>query len=242
MIFNEYKNDIKNLNNTIQKDEFVTFKEYYYLINKNWIEECKKNNKILEIKVEYKISNDISYPYNFLIINEKIFNIFNEKEIFNKNNRLLISLIKNYIIIEDKDNKTNNILFFVCPLNEDISLFNVDFIFSFSSEQDNNLCHNTVKEIMQKERFKNKIQNKCISLFIEKDNKIGFYICYPSHSPINHNQNKKIVTYFDINKIYQNFLDSINNLISNNIKIIYPIFIIRSHIFEKLLKEINFDD
>ena len=241
-LFNDYKNDIKNLNNIIQKDEYDTFKEYYYLINNNWIEECKKNNKILEIQIQYKISNDITYPYNFLLINEKIFNIYKVIEMINKNNRLLISLIKGYIIIEDKDNKTNNILFFLCPLNENIYIFNIEFIFSFSSEKDKYICYNKIKEIIKNRRFKNKIKNKCITLFHEQSNKIGFYICYPSHSPNNHNHNRRIFTYYEINKIYKEFLDSINNLIFNKIKIIYPIFIVKGYSFEKLLKEIHFDD
>jgi hypothetical protein len=121
--------------------KYNTFKEKYYLVNKNWIENCMLNKKLLEVKIKYNISNEILYPTDFGIINEEILNKLLLKDPQFELKSFLLLLIKGYIIIKDINKKTKNILFFVCPLKENSNNFNVDYIFSFK-QQENDLCYN----------------------------------------------------------------------------------------------------
>ena len=252
-LFFDHKNDMLNLIDIMKTIEDKKSIDYYYIINKNWKEIIKNNFSETEIKAKYKISKkDVSYPYNFEIISQKICNKYidiSKKEI----KPFLITLIKDYIIIEEI--MENNYLFFVCPLTENCYIFNVDFIFSFLDEEEKDNCYDRIKTFILNKRFMEKEKNKLTYIYKQNENNniIGFYICFPSNF-INKN-NDKTFTYFDLNKIYDNFLLSLKNIKQikseeiedSNIQLQYnniinPIFIIRQKHFQELLKEIHFEE
>ena len=263
LIFEEQKNDFQKLYNLMNDTEYEynTFKESYYLVNKNWIENCTQNKKLLEVKIKYNISNEILYPSDFQIIKEEILNKILLKDSKFELKCYLLLIIKGYILIKDIDKKTKNILFFVCPLKDNSNLFNVDFIFSFK-QLENDLCYNYIKnKIIEDKSFEKKERNKSIYFYKKKDEKntseknelIGFYICFPFNIQII--KKKKKVTYYDLNKIYERFIHSINTIqkikneeiegkthIKNIIQKIIPVFILRKELFISVLKEIYFDE
>ena len=263
LFYEEQKNDFIKIYNLMNDNEYKynTFKEKYYLVNKNWIENCMQNKKILEVKIKYNISNEILYPTDFGIINEEILNKLLLKDPQFELKSFLLLLIKGYIIIKDINKKTKNILFFVCPLKENSNHFNVDYIFSFK-QQENDLCYNSIKKIIiddERKSLEKKSKNKKIYFYEEKkeidakNELIGFYICFPFN--IQMIKNKKKITYFDLNKIYERFIYSINTIQKikieeiedkNHIKSIFrkviPVFILRKDPFISVLKEIYFDE
>lgn len=258
LILEEIESDIQKLNDLMEKDEceYKTFQEYYYLVEKDWIENFINNKNKSQLKVKHNISNGISYPIDFQIINKKILNKLISKKSQWYINSHLIFLLKGYIIIKDIDKRTKKNIFFVCQLNEDLIYFNVDFIFSFLTEQENEIYYDQIKKIIiEEKRFVNKNKNIPINFYDEKKGKIGFYICFPINEGIK--INIKSLSYYNLNEIYLKFLHLINNnqvnyngeingcknlSLNYNVKLIIPVFILRKNNLEYILKEIFFDE
>ena len=252
-ICEKHESDLKKLYN-LNEDEYNNFQEYYYLVNQNWIENCKKKNTLLEVNLKLGLSNEISYPIDFQIINQKLISKYITENSNLKLEKYLILIIKGYLIINNKGKKTNNNIFYICKLKHNSNIYNVDFIFSFFKKEENDIYYNFIKKIiLEEKRYKTKEKNKPIYFYDEENSKKGFYICYPFYLPIK--INKINLSYYDLNIIYEKFIKSINNItklsteeiesnrpIGNISKKIYPIFILRERHFDDILKEIYFNE
>ena len=252
----KHQENFKNIRNMIkynQKDP-KEIKEYY-LINKNWIENYMTNIDVNGIKVKYESSNDIPYPKDFQIIEQKILDTFINKDYFNKIERVLVTVFKDYIIIQNEKEINNNKIYYICSLKEVYLNFadfylNVDYIFSFNKEQDFTFIYQKIIKTIIEMSFREKEENKVINIIEGENRKVGFYICFP----VNYNEPKtleeKINYYFEINRIYEIFIYSIYNIenieIKDNLKpnkiFYYPVFIVKGDFFEKVIERIYYNE
>ena len=187
-----------------------------------------KLNNIIENNIsqlDLGHSNDIAYPENFFLIEKCWFydfiEIFNEKkEIFDTNLKRGI-IFENYIIIENIKNNQ----YFACSIKN--QKFIVDFIFKIQNSDKKEEIVSSIKDFLKtinKNDSNTNLKNKKINLNNEKNENIGFVICYPSNDKKQIQENNfnqeiyyKIKKYFNLNSKYQDFVLSLNKIINNKI-------------------------
>ena len=184
-LLSKHEKNFKNIRNMIKDDpkETKEIKEYY-LINKNWIDNYKTNPENIDIKVKYESSNDILYPKDFQIIEQKILDTIINKDYYNKVERVLVTSFKDYIIIYNEKEINNNKIYYICSLKELYLNFSdfyleVDYIFSFNKEQEFTFIYQKIIKIIIEMSFREKEENKVINIIEGEDKKVGFYICFP---------------------------------------------------------------
>ena len=255
-LLSKHEKNFKNIRNMIKDDpkETKEIKEYY-LINKNWIDNYKTNPENIDIKVKYESSNDILYPKDFQIIEQKILDTIINKDYYNKVERVLVTSFKDYIIIYNEKEINKNKIYYICSLKELYLNFSdfyleVDYIFSFNKEQEFTFIYQKIIKIIIEMSFREKEENKVINIIEGEDKKVGFYICFP----VNYNEpitiEDKINYYLEINRIYEIFIYSIYNLenieIKDNLRpnkiFYYPVFIVKGDFFEKVIERIYYNE